>query len=114
MIPVNGRNGESAEGENSRLLTFTGSRIAEFRLPYGGKERRGSIGIDFTLYQSRGDGFILVIENWSRRPGGRNFTIFETFNSLEEIKEKEIYGDFYTIELPAKLISGAEKEVKKS
>ena len=71
----------------------------------------GSVGIDFTLYRKHEGGYVLIVESWSRRKGGRNSRIFETFASLEEMEEKVIYEDFYTVEIPRKLIERARRKM---
>ncbi len=111
-IPVEKRNGGSREKRGpGELLQFVGREVAVFRVPYDGEERVGSMGIDFALYQDAAGKFILVVENWSRRPGGRNSRTFEVFDSLEEMKEKVIYEDSYAVELPRKLLQRAEKHL---
>ncbi len=112
-VTVNRKNGEAAGEEAARTLTFTGERIASFSLPYDGEERRGSMGMDFKLYRSLEHGFILTIESWSRRKEGKNLTVFEVFKSIEEMKEKTIFGESYSIKLPDKLIIRAESAVGK-
>lgn len=71
----------------------------------------GSIGIDFTLYKTYEGGFVLIAENWSRRKEGKNCRSFETFDSIEEMDEKVLYEDFYTVGIPRKLINRARRKM---
>lgn len=109
-VEVDGRSGEALfAGDERSRLKFQGWKIASFKVPYDGEERLGSIGIDFDLYLTNEGRLLLLVENWSRRPGGRNYRIFETFGSIDEMRRRGIREGSYTVELPDRLISRAER-----
>lgn len=104
-------NGNSDAGGNKPETEFYGDEIAAFRLPHDGKERAGSVGIEFALYGRCEGGYVLMVENWSRRKGGKNYRVFETFDSIEEMEEKGIREASYTVEIPRKLIERAHRNI---
>lgn len=102
-----GRNRENG----SPRLKLAGEKLASFKIPGGRAGRYASIGIDFNLYLA-GDGrLMLFVENWSRRPGGRNCCMIETFDSLAEMKGESIRENSREIELPEKLLRIAGKSL---
>ncbi len=112
-VEVEKKNGEPEGLENRRhRINFSGWKIVCFKIPNEGQERVGSVGIDFDLYLTSGGCLLLIVENWSRRPAGSNFRVFETFDSVEEMESKVIYENSYTVEVPAKLIRRAKKELR--
>lgn len=105
------KNSEPSETAEDR--GFYGEKIAVARMPHDGKKRKGSIGTDFRLYKTADGKLLLVVENWSRRPGGKNYKIFETFNSLDEIAGEVIYEDEHAVEIPGELIDRARRILDK-
>ena len=103
------KNGERCNIEPGRPgLKLSDEKIASFKVPNDGEERFGSIGIDFDLYLTDEGSLLLIVENWSRRKGGRNCCVMGKFGSLAEMKGWGIREDSYEVELPGKLIRKAE------
>ncbi len=69
---VDERNGDENTFKKEQTLEFRGEKIASFKIPDNGDERKGSIGTDFILYRTAEANLLLFIEHWSRRPGGEN------------------------------------------
>ncbi len=89
-------------------LEFKGRKISVFRAPCGGRERVGSMGTDFTLYSTPSGKFILVMERWSRRPGGENSTVYEIYDSVTQMVYIPVRDEYYDTEVPPELIRSAE------
>lgn len=113
-LRVDERNGDEDAVKDEQVLEFSGEEIASFKVPQNGKERKGSLGTDFTLYRTVEDNFLLFVEHWSRRPGGENSRKFELFSSIEEMRDILLHENGHTVNLPRELINLANRALKKS
>jgi len=64
-----------ATGDYRRVWRFRGRQVA-FTRNYNGARSRDDRGTDKTLYQVRNDGYVVLIEEWSRRQGESDFSRF--------------------------------------
>ncbi|MEG3070975.1 MAG: hypothetical protein RQM92_09375 [Candidatus Syntrophopropionicum ammoniitolerans] len=85
--------------DDVKLYKFIGKQIADARIYSGQTKSRDDQGIDYTLYLTKKEKYLVHIYQWTRWENENCYAEYRVFDTLEELQA--------TKEIPGSLLKGA-------